>query len=69
MTAKEELAALKREVEELKAKLSPPKPFKPQPYEPIDWTARMSMAPSALKAMVEAVLPCATKGGRARQPA
>jgi hypothetical protein len=54
MTAKEELAALKREVEELKAKLSPPKPFKPQPYEPIDWTARMSMPPSALRAMVEA---------------
>ena len=33
MTAKEELAALKREVEELKAKLSPPKPFVPPPYE------------------------------------
>jgi hypothetical protein len=54
MTAKDELAALKREVEELKAKLSPPKPFVPKPYEPIDWTARMSMPPSALRAMVAA---------------
>jgi hypothetical protein len=55
MTAKDELAALKREVEELKAKLAPPKPFVPEPYQPIDWTARMTMPPSALAAMVEAV--------------
>jgi hypothetical protein len=55
MTAKEELAALKREVEELKAKLSPPKPFVLPPYERYDPTARMSMPPSALRAMVEAV--------------
>jgi hypothetical protein len=54
MTAKEELAALKREVEELKAKLSPPKPFVSKPHEPIDWTARMSMPPSALAAMLAA---------------
>jgi hypothetical protein len=39
MTAKEELAALKKKVEELEAKLSPPKPFVSKPYEPIDWTA------------------------------
>jgi hypothetical protein len=55
MTAKEELAKLRREVEELKAKLTPPKPFVPKPYEPIDWTARMTMPPSALQAMVAAV--------------
>jgi len=55
MTNKDEIAALKKKVEELEAKLSPPKPFVPQPYEPIDWTARMSMPPSALAAMVAAV--------------
>jgi len=55
MTDKDELAALKKKVEELEAKLSPPKPFVPEPYQPIDWTARMSMPPSALAAMVAAV--------------
>jgi hypothetical protein len=55
MTAKEELAALKREVEELKAKLSPPKPFVPEPYQRYDPTAGMCMPPSALAAMVAAV--------------
>jgi hypothetical protein len=54
MTAKEELAALKREVEELKAKLSPPKPFVPKPHEPYDPTAGMCMPPSALRAMLAA---------------
>jgi hypothetical protein len=54
MTAKEELAALKREVEELKARLSPPKPFVPPPYERYDPTAGMSMPPSALRAMLVA---------------
>jgi len=58
MTAKDELAKLKREVEELKAKLSPPKPaepFVPEPYQRYDPTAGMSMPPSASRAMVEAV--------------
>ena len=55
MTAKEELAALKHEVEELKAKLSPPKPFVPQPHQQYDPTAGMCMPPSALAAMVAAV--------------
>jgi hypothetical protein len=55
MTAKEELAALKRDVEELKAKLSPPKPFTPEPYQQYDPTAGMCMPPSALAAMVAAV--------------
>jgi hypothetical protein len=58
MTAKEELAALRREVEELKARLDPPKPaepFKPEPYQRYDPTAGMSMPPSALAAMVNAV--------------
>jgi hypothetical protein len=54
MTAKDELAALKREVEELKAKLSPPKPFVPEPYQRYDPTAGMCMPPSALRAMVAA---------------
>jgi hypothetical protein len=51
----DELAALKREVEELKAKLSPPKPFVPQPHQQYDPTAGMCMPPSALAAMVAAV--------------
>jgi hypothetical protein len=55
MTAKDELAKLKREVEELKAKLSPPKPFVPQPHQQYDPTAGMCMPPSALAAMVAAV--------------
>jgi hypothetical protein len=55
MSAKEELAALKREVEELKAKLAPPKPFVPEPYQRYDPTAGMCMPPSALAAMVNAV--------------
>jgi hypothetical protein len=52
MTAKEELAALEKE--ELKAKLSPPKPFVPEPYQRYDPTAGMCMPPSALAAMVNA---------------
>jgi len=57
MTAKDELAKLKREVEELKTKLSAPKsePFVPEPYQRFDPTAGMSMPPSALAAMVAAV--------------
>jgi hypothetical protein len=55
MTAKEELAALKREVEELKAKLSPPKPFVPEPYQKYDPTAGMSMPRSTMMEMARAV--------------
>jgi hypothetical protein len=56
MTKKDdEFAALKREVEELKAKLFPPKPFKPQPHQQYDPTAGMRMPPSALAAMVAVV--------------
>jgi hypothetical protein len=32
MSNKDEIAALKKKVEELDAKLSPPKPFVPEPY-------------------------------------
>ena len=64
--AADEIAALRAEFDariakleaDAKAAAAPPKPaepFKPEPYEPIDWTARMSMPPSALAAMVEAV--------------
>src|SRR5215471_8642423 len=56
MTKKDdELAALKARVEELERANKPPEPFKPEPYEPIDWTARMSMPPSALREMVNAI--------------
>jgi hypothetical protein len=51
----DEIAALKKKVEELEAKLSPPKPFVPQPYERYDPAAGMCMPPSALAAMVNAV--------------
>ena len=56
MTDANELEALRKRVEELEAKANPPKekPFVPQPYEPIDWTARMSMPRSAIEAMVAA---------------
>jgi hypothetical protein len=32
----DEIAALRKRIEELEAKAKPPEPFKPQPYEPID---------------------------------
>jgi hypothetical protein len=51
----DEIAALRKRIEELEAKAKPPEPFKPEPYQPIDWTARMTMPPSALAAMVNAV--------------
>jgi hypothetical protein len=54
MTAKDELAALKREVE-LKAKLAPPKPFVPEPYQKYDPTAGMSMPMSTMLEMARAV--------------
>jgi hypothetical protein len=50
----DEIAALKARVEELERKNKPPEPFVPKPYEPIDWTARMSMPRSAIEAMVAA---------------
>jgi hypothetical protein len=50
----DEIAALKKKVEELEAKLSPPKPFVPEPYQKYDPTAGMCMPPSALAAMVAA---------------
>ena len=51
----DEIAALKKNVEELEAKLSPPKPFVPEPYQRYDPTAGMCMPPSALAAIVAAV--------------
>jgi len=57
MTAKDELAKLKREVEELKAKLSPPKsePFVSEPFQRYDPTAGMSMPRSTMLEMAAAV--------------
>jgi hypothetical protein len=56
MSDKDEIAALKARVAELEARSpKPPKPFKPQPYQRYDPTEGMSMPPSALRAMVEAV--------------
>jgi hypothetical protein len=51
---KSELAALKKKVEELERKVSPPepKPFTPAPYQRYDPTEGMRMPPSALAAMV-----------------
>jgi hypothetical protein len=56
MSDKDELAALKARVAELEARSpKPPEPFKEQPYQRYDPTAGMTMPPSALRAMVEAV--------------
>ena len=55
MVKKDELAELKARVAELEAKAKPPEPFKPEPWTPYDPTARMSMPPSALREMVNAV--------------
>jgi hypothetical protein len=54
----DEIAALRKRIEELEAKAKPPepeKPFVPQPYQRYDPTAGMCMPPSALAAMVNAV--------------
>jgi hypothetical protein len=53
----DEIAALRKRIEELEAKAKPPeppKPFVPEPYQRYDPTAGMSMPPSALAAMVAA---------------
>src|SRR5215469_1455408 len=47
---------LEKRIEQLEEKAKPPaekKPFVPQPYEPIDWTARMSMPRSAIMEMAQ----------------
>ena len=63
MSDNEEIAALKQQMAEQKAEIEAlkaaqpkpaPEPFRPKPYEPIDWTARMSMPRSAIEAMVAA---------------
>jgi chromosome segregation ATPase len=54
--AEAKLVALGNEAQrQLGIRLEAEEPFVPKPHEPIDWTARMSMPPSALRAMVEAV--------------
>ena len=58
MTKKDELAELKARVAELERANKPPepaKPFVPEPYQRYDPTAGMSMPPSALREMVNAV--------------
>jgi hypothetical protein len=63
MNNDDELAALKKKVEEQGRELAelkaaqpkpPPEPFKPEPYQRYDPTAGMSMPPSALREMVAA---------------
>src|SRR6516225_6813289 len=54
MTDKDELASLRKRIEELEAKSSPPapaKPFVPKPFQRYDPTEGMRMPPSALQAM------------------
>jgi hypothetical protein len=41
----DEIAALKARVEELERAAKPPEPFKREPWQPIDYTAGMSMPP------------------------
>jgi hypothetical protein len=62
MTNKEEIAKLKQQLADQKAKVEaleraakPPEPFKPAPYQQYDPTANMSMPPSVLAEMVRAV--------------
>jgi hypothetical protein len=50
----DELAALRKRIEELEAKAKPPEPFVSPPHERYDPTAGMCMPPSALRAMVAA---------------
>jgi hypothetical protein len=61
MTEKDEIAELRREaaaqkarIEELERKAKPPEPFNPGDYQPIDWTARMSMPLSTVREMAQA---------------
>ena len=68
MTEKDEIAELRREaaaqkarIEELERKAKPPEPFNPGDYQPIDWTARMSMPLSTVREMAQAIQPtCST---------
>jgi hypothetical protein len=57
MTKKDELAALRKRIEELEAKAKPPepKPFTPEPYQRYDPTAGMSMPRSTMMEMARAV--------------
>jgi hypothetical protein len=50
----DEIAALRKRIEELEAKAKPPEPFVSKPHEPYDPTAGMCMPPSALRAMLAA---------------
>jgi hypothetical protein len=54
MTDKDEIAELRKRIDELERKAKPPEPFVPKPHERYDPTARMSMPPSALQEMVNA---------------
>jgi hypothetical protein len=54
---KDDIAALRKRIEELEAKAKPPeapKPFTPAPYQRYDPTEGMCMPPSALRAMIAA---------------
>jgi hypothetical protein len=67
MSDQEELAELKARVAELEAKMAPPKPFVPEPFQRYDPTANFSMPKSVLEAMVAAVPDSVVKGIVAEQ--
>ena len=51
----DELAALKARIEELERANKPPEPFVPEPWTPYDPTSHMSMPPSAVREMANAI--------------
>lgn len=55
MPPESELQKLKKRVEELEKAAQPPKPFVPEPWQPVDRTAGMSMPRSAMLEMMRAV--------------
>jgi hypothetical protein len=55
MGKKDELAKLKARVEELERATKPATPFVPEPWAPVDYTAKMTMPRAAMAEMVRAV--------------
>jgi hypothetical protein len=55
MSDKEEIAALRKRIDELERANKPPEPFKPAPYQRYDPTANFSLPPSVVREMAAAV--------------